>query len=157
MYNANSMYGNNPYLNNYNYQGVQPNYSQPIQNQMQQVPVTQNFRAAILQGKQIDSLDVVKATDIPLDGSVSYFPLADGSAIATKQLQPDGTSKIVVFKPVNDSENNVEQPKYITESDLKAQIKDFNSKDIKDIKEELKNLKKRIREITDELEEKKEE
>ena len=102
MYNANSMSGNNPYLNNYNYQGVQPNYSQPIQNQMQQVPVTQNFRAAILQGKQIDSLDVVKATDIPLDGSVSYFPLADGSAIATKQLQPDGTSKIVVFKLIKE-------------------------------------------------------
>ena len=117
-------------------------------------PNVQNFKAFGFQGKRIDNLEVVKATDIPLDGSISYFPLADGSAIATKQLMQDGTSKIKIYRPVNE-EPNQEQPKYITESDLKAQIKDFNSKDIKDIKEELKSLKRQVEDISDDLKEKK--
>ena len=51
-----------------------------------------------IQGKTIDNIEVVKAIDIPLDGSISYFPLADGSAIVSKQLQQDGTSKIIIYK-----------------------------------------------------------
>jgi hypothetical protein len=85
----------------------------------------------MLQGKVVDNLDVVKAIDIPLDGSTSYFPLADGTAIVSKQLQQDGTSKILVYRPGTDK---VEQVKYITESD-------FNT-----LKEELENLKKQIEE-----------
>lgn len=147
MYNPNT-YNANPYMNYGNYYNPQPQ-QQLMQQNLYRNPVG-------LQGKQIDSLDVVKATDIPLDGSVSYFPLADGTAIATKQLMQDGTSKITIFKPT-DEENPTQQIKYVTENDLKEQLNNFNSKDIKDIKEELKSLKKRIREITDELEEKKEE
>lgn len=148
MYNPNT-YNNNPYMNYGNYYNQQLQPQQLMQQNLYRTPVG-------LQGKQIDSLDVVKATDIPLDGSVSYFPLADGTAIATKQLMQDGTSKITIFKP-SDEENSVQQIKYVTENDLKEQLSNFNNKDIKDIKEELKSLKKRIREITDELEEKKEE
>ena len=147
MYNPN-IYNTNPYMNYGNYYNQQPQ-QQTMQQNLYRTPMG-------LQGKQIDSLDVVKATDIPLDGSVSYFPLADGTAIATKQLMQDGTSKITIFKPSNE-ENSKQQIKYVTENDLKEQLNNFNSKDIKDIKEELKSLKKRIREIADELEEKKEE
>lgn len=149
MYNTNQVYGNSPYYNNYNYQGINqmPQY--------QQIPTNQNFRGVqTLQGKIIDNLEVVKATDIPLDGSISYFPLADNSAIVTKQLQQDGTSKIIIFRPTLD-EKEVEQPKYITENDLKEQIKGLNSKDIKDIKEDIKTLKRQIEDITDDLREKK--
>lgn len=146
MYNPNIY--TNPYMNYGNYYNQQPQ-QQAMQQNLYRTPMG-------LQGKQIDSLDVVKATDIPLDGSISYFPLADGTAIATKQLMQDGTSKITIFKP-SDEENSVQQIKYVTENDLKEQLSSFNNKDIKDIKEELKSLKKRIREISDELEEKKEE
>lgn len=142
MYNSYNAY--NPYYNNYMQQPQMQNFS----------PNVQNFKAFGLQGKSIDNLEVVKATDIPLDGSISYFPLADGSVIATKQLMQDGTSKIKIYRPVNE-EPNQEQPKYITESDLKEQIKDFNSKDIKDIKEELKSLKRQVEDISDDLKEKK--
>lgn len=139
---------NSPYYNNYMQQQIQP--------QMQQIQNPQSYRAVVgLQGKTIDNIDVVKATDIPLDGSISYFPLADNSAIVTKQLQQDGTSKIIIFRPAKD-EKEIEQPKYITESDLKEQIKSLNLKDIKDIKEELKTLKRQIEDITDEIKDKKE-
>lgn len=147
MYNPN-IYNTNPYMNYGNYYNQQPQ-QQAIQQNMYRTPM-------VLQGKQIDSLDVVKATDIPLDGSVSYFPLADGTAIATKQLMQDGTSKITIFKPV-DGDVAVEQPKYITENDLTTYLSDFSNKDIKDIKEELKSLKKKIRGLEDEIENKGEE
>lgn len=133
-YNANQYYGNTPY---YNY-----------------MPQQQMYRNTGLQGKTVDNIDVVKATDILMDGSISYFPFADGSAIATKQLQQDGTSKIIIYKP--STEKEAEQPKYVTETDVKEQIKDINGKDIKDIKEELKSLKRKVEDITDELKDKKE-
>lgn len=146
---------NNQYLGNMANSPYYNNYMQIPQ--VPQMQNNQNYRTVVgLQGKTIDNIDVVKATDIPLDGSISYFPLADNSAIVTKQLQQDGTSKIIVFRPTLD-EKEIEQPKYITENDLKEQIKSLNLKDIKDIKEELKTLKKKIRGLEDELENKGEE
>lgn len=127
-----------PYYNPYQYY-----YQQPTQ-------PTQYVRPTMLQGKMVDSLDVIKAIDIPLDGSVSYFPMADGSAIASKQLQQDGTSKIIIYKPVEQEK----ETKYLTQNDITAFLGDFNPKDIKDIKEEIKSLKKQIRNISDDIEEK---
>ena len=72
------------YNNMYNqfYRGpfVQPQTYQP-----QSQPTYQPQQPVGIQGKTVDSLEVVKAMDIPLDGSISYFPLVDGSAIITKQ------------------------------------------------------------------------
>lgn len=148
------MYSNyNPYYNNYNFSQMGNQFQQPIQQPIQQ----QLYRNSLtgLQGKQIDDLAVVKATDIPLDGSVSYFPLADNTAIATKQLMPDGTSKIMIYKPIDEKEE-AQTPKYVTENELNDKIKDFSSKDIKDIKEDIKTLKRKIEDITDDIKDKKE-
>lgn len=162
-YNYNNIY--NPYTNPY------LNYNQQTQ---QQIPISRQnqYRPQnSLQGKVVDSLDVVKATDIPYDGSVSYFPLTDGTAIITKQLQQDGTSKVVIYKPMIENEEN--KNKYITENDLEKQLKDMdskfitgddlkdqlknvNSKDIKDLKEDVKTLKRKLEDIVDDLKYKKE-
>ena len=120
-----------------------PQYQQPSQ-------PTQYLRPTMLQGKMVDSLEVIKAVDIPLDGSVSYFPMVDGSAIASKQLQQDGTSKITIYRPAEQEK----ETKYLTQNDIKDFLGDFNPKDIKDIKEEIKSLKKQIRNISDDIEEK---
>lgn len=155
---SNNPYGN-PYFNSpfyngaYSYQTPQPRNMQPTQ-LTPQTNQAQQYNTFGLQGKTVDSVDVVKATDIPLDGSVSYFPLVDNSAIITKQLQQDGTSKMIVYRPVID-ETEKKQPRYLTQEDLDGQIKNLNSKDIKDIKEELKTLKRQIEDITDDLKEKK--
>jgi len=162
-YNYNNIY--NPYTNPY------LNYNQQTQ---QQIPISRQnqYRPQnSLQGKVVDSLDVVKATDIPYDGSISYFPLTDGTAIITKQLQQDGTSKVVIYKPMIENEEN--KNKYITENDLEKQLKDMdskfvtgddlkdqlknvNSKDIKDLKEDVKTLKRKLEDIADDLKYKKE-
>lgn len=155
----------NPYNPYYNYN----QQLQQMQKQNQQMYKPQN--SVGLQGKVVDSLDVVKATDIPYDGSVSYFPLTDGTAIITKQLQQDGTSKVVIYKPM--IENEESKSKYVTENDfekqlkdmdskfvtgddLKDQLKNVNSKDIKDLKEDVKTLKRKLEDIADDLKYKKE-
>lgn len=140
------MYNNyNPYLNN----GFNPNF-RPVEQQYPQnninIPPMQqsglNMPKNGLQGKQVDSVDVVRATDVPFDGSISYFPLTDGSAIVTKQLQMDGTSKIVVFKPFNEQKSEV---KYLTSEDLEKAINGLNLNEIDNIKEEIKEIKKQMK------------
>lgn len=119
--------------NNYNPYYNQPRFQQPQPMQPQQMMEPSFQKQPSLLGKQVDSLDVVKATDVPFDGSVSYFPLTDGSAIVTKQLQMDGTSKIVIFKP--SVEQQKEPVQYLTNSDLE------------DIREELEELHRELRDL----------
>lgn len=155
-YNAYNPYmpnGYMPYMQNN--QRIQEPYQQVQQGQLNQPNQPMPFnRQTNLQGKIVTNIEEVKAIDIPLDFTSSYFPLADGSAIVTKQLQQDGTSKILVYKPV-DVEEKADDVKYITEEDLKAQFGDLSPRDIRDMKEEIKSLKKRLRELTDDMEDKK--
>lgn len=101
-----------------------------------------------LQGKTVDNIEVVKATDIPLDGSVSYFPLVDGSSIVTKQLMQDGTSRMIVYKPVETTPkaNTIENKEtYVTEKQLEEKLKTFNNEELK---QEIEKLKKQIKDLT---------
>ena len=133
-------YGMNPYYQPQRFQNMeQMNQQQMLTSYQQPIQLT---KVNNLLGKSVDNIDVVKATDIPLDGSISYFPLTDGTAIVTKQLQTDGTSKIVVFKPVNETKEEI---KYLTNEDLEKAIKTLNLDEIDDIKEELKEIKKQLK------------
>lgn len=107
------MYNYNPYYGQQTY--TQPRY-QPIEPQY----MTQQPKGLL--GKSVDSVDVVKAIDIPLDGSVSYFPLTDGSAIVTKQLQMDGTSKIMVYKPMIERKEEVKTISYEEFEELRKEV-----------------------------------
>lgn len=127
-------YNQNPYFN-------------PYFNPQQQPITPMKYNAGGLQGKSIDNLEVVKAMDIPLDGSISYFPLVDGTAIVTKQLQQDGTSKITVFKPIE-----AEEPvpiKYATLEDIDTKISNIKIPDMKPLQDDIKTLKKQIRILLD--------
>ena len=139
-------YGKTPYymqqpMTTPQYQSQANEYMQNIQPATYQKPIT-------LQGKSVDNIEVVKATDIPLDGSVSYFPLVDGSAIVTKQLQPDGTSRMIVYKPVETTPkaNTTENKEiYVTEKQLDEKLKTFNNEELK---QEIEKLKKQIKDLT---------
>ena len=130
----NSYNNQNPYFNPY-FTPQQPQTTMP----------TMKFNS--LQGKSIDNLEVVKAMDIPLDGSISYFPLVDGSAIVTKQLQQDGTSKITIYKPIEADE--AATVKYATIEDIEKYIKGIKMPDMKPLQDEIKTLKKQIRILLD--------
>lgn len=57
-------------------------------------------------GKIVESIDVVKVTDIPMDGNMYYFPQADGQAIYGKKFLPNGQTQILAFKPSLENEPN---------------------------------------------------
>ena len=136
-----------PYMNRF-YGQQQVNLPQPMDlpQQPQNVP-QMGLNRAFLNGKQVDSIDTVKSMDIPLDGSISYFPIANGSAIVTKQLQQDGTSKITIYEPKQEKQTI----KYVTMDDLKEKIEDFNV-----LESQLEDLRKEIKEIKSKLKPKKE-
>ena len=140
------MYGNqyNPFNNPY--YGQQPiNRPQPVEMSIpqQNIPTMALNRQNGLLGKSVDNIEVVKAIDIPLDGSISYFPIADGSAIVTKQLQQDGTSRIIVYKPMQ----NKDTPKYVTIEDLEKKLENLDFEEVEDLKTELENIKKEMKEL----------
>ena len=137
------MYNNNYYQPPRNL-GVQTNYQQPIYQPMYQVPISQPTSSG-LQGKVVDSIETAKNQDIQLDGSISYFALTDGSAIVSKQLQADGTSKTTIYRPINDE--NIELPKYATLDDIKKEIEKIDLSEIDDLKEEIRDLKKDLKSL----------
>ena len=129
-----------------------PQYSQPAQPTYPQNPQTYPQASLGLQGKLIENAEMVKVIEIPMDGSTSFFPLADGSAILTKQLQVDGTSKVVIYKPSVEPEKAVETPQYVTEDKVLELIKK-EPENVKELKEEIKNLKRQLRDMTEDLRE----
>ena len=94
----------NPYMERMaQLQQYQQSLQQPIV--PTQTPVSNQMSAL---GKMVDSIDVVKATDIPMDGNSYYFPKADGTEVYCKQWLQNGTTRILTFKPVlDDNTNNV--------------------------------------------------
>lgn len=143
----------NPYMNRFCGQ-QQANMPQPTEMPIQQQNTPQMVlnRQNILYGKQVDSLEVVKAIDIPLDGSVSYFPLTNGSAIVTKQLQQDGTSKITIYEPKTQKDDI----KFATIEDVDKRLEKLDFSEIDDLKEDLSDLKKELKDIKNKLKAKKE-
>lgn len=142
MYNA---YGYNPYMNQGRFQNPVTPQVQPVQ------PIQTGQQMYSIPGKQVDSMDVVKAMDIPLDGSVCYFPLADETAIVTKKLQMNGTSKITIYKPV--VEESPQEVTYATMSDVEKAINNIDFSDIDNLKKDVQNIKSTL----DDLKKKKKE
>ena len=99
-------------------QPINQYYQQPyMQNPyMQRMENLQQFQQAIQPqitqqqftplGKIVDSVDIVKATDIPMDGNMYYFPKADGSMVFGKQWLANGQTRILTFKASLDEEGN---------------------------------------------------
>ena len=103
-----------------------PNYYAQYQQQfnpyMQRMENLQQFQQAIQQppvqqqmampnqltplGKVVESLDIVKVMDIPMDGNMYYFPKADGTEVYSKQFMPNGQTRILTFKPITDDNPN---------------------------------------------------
>ena len=86
-------------------------YQQSLQQPIVPTQTTVSNQMSAL-GKMVDSIDVVKATDIPMDGNTYYFPKADGTEVYCKQWLQNGTTRILTFKPFfEDNTNNVSHEK----------------------------------------------
>lgn len=135
------------YYPNYNNQFMGNQIQQPMQQYPQYVPQSMQYKPNMIQGKSVDNIDVVKAMDIPLDGTISYFPLTDGTAIVTKQLKMDGTSQTIIYKPQTEPiREKVKENNFITKEEFEETMKKY---DTSELEEEIKALKKKIKELTD--------
>lgn len=123
----------NPYMSNYNYGYQQPQFNpymqrmenlqqfqQTLQPQLQNNPnLTPGLNMLASIGKVVESMDIVKVTDIPMDGNIYYFPKADGTEIYSKQFMPNGQTRILTFKPILEDDPNIlssEQEKSLYET-----------------------------------------
>ena len=108
----------NPYSNLQMQQQMQQ--LQPMQQQPQQAMQQQSIN--ILQGQQVADLETVRGFNIPLDGTVSYFPSTTGDTIYTKQLQLDGTVALRTFKLTENKEenknNNIDLDQYVKKDEF---------------------------------------
>ena len=101
-----------PQVNSYvpQYQSYQPAYN-PMQNiqRFQQPQQPEQMQQGIF-GKVVQSQDSIVANDVPMNGSVAFFPKSDLSEIYAKQWSADGTISTMVFKPIqNDNPNKLSQ------------------------------------------------
>lgn len=92
-------------------------------------------------GKLVESMDIVKVTDIPMDGNMYFFPQADGQAIYGKKFLPNGQTQILTFKPILDDNSNT-----LSQNEEKFDFGVFN--ELTDIfKEQLNSLTDKIDKI----------
>lgn len=111
-----------PFYGYQNY-GAPQQVVQPYFQQMQQVP-QQNIG---LNGKMVDGIDVVRATDIPI-GGYGIFPKADFSEIYIKSWNNNGTTSVMAFKPVQESPQKDQQMDNTTLSEILSKVSALESK-----------------------------
>ena len=127
----------NPYMERMTQlQQYQQSLQQPIV--PTQTPVSNQMSAL---GKMVDSIDVVKATDIPMDGNAYYFPKADGTEVYCKQWLQNGTTRILTFKPVfEDNPNNVSPDTEKLKISLSDEVTDVFMKRFDEIEKRIEDL-----------------
>lgn len=114
---------------------------QQFQQALQPQPQMQNQFATL--GKMVDSVDVVKATDIPMDGNMYYFPKADGTEIYGKQWLSNGQTQILAFKPVlEDNTNNTPYNGEKIEISALGEVLDGIQREIKTLSEKIDKINK---------------
>lgn len=93
MANYNPYYQNPYYQNNYGYQ--QPQYQQMLPSQMsgtfQQQPQT-------ISGRTVNRVEDIAVNEISMDGSMSFFPNANGQEIYGKKWNSDGTVSTILYR-----------------------------------------------------------
>lgn len=97
-------------------------------------------------GKMVESIDIVKATDIPIDGNIYYFPKADGTEIYSKTWLSNGQTRILTFKPIlDDSPNTLSNDEEKLKFDTIEQVLGGIQNDIKTINEKIDKISKPTR------------
>ena len=134
----------NPYLQRMeNLQQFQQAMQQPVQNNPNLSPGL-NMLASLV--KVVESIDMVKATDIPMDGNMYYFPKADNSEIYGKAWLPNGQTRILTFKPVLDNDpNTLSQNEEKLNFEVLGQVLEGIQSDIKTLTEKLDKISKPTR------------
>ena len=69
-------------------------------------------------GRAVGSVSEITVQDVPTDGTIAWFPLADGSAVIGKRWTPDGN--ILTMRYVAETGGSPEQPDPMAAIDSKV-------------------------------------
>lgn len=97
MMNNSYMQSQNPYMDRMNFL---QNYQQSLQQQpmqMNQQPMPQQI--AGINGRIVQAVENINANEVPMDGSMAFFPKQDMSEIYVKGWNANGTINTIVYKP----------------------------------------------------------
>lgn len=108
MMNNNYMSMQNPYADRMNFlQNYQQSLQQPMQTNQQPIPQ----QTIGINGRMVQGVENINANEVPMDGSMAFFPKQDLSEIYVKSWNANGRIKTIVYKPYTESdENNVSNP-----------------------------------------------
>lgn len=96
MMNNSYMQSQNPYMDRMNFlQNYQQSLQQPIQ--INQQPMPQQI--AGINGRIVQTVENINANEVPMDGSMAFFPKQDMSEIYVKGWNANGTINTIVYKP----------------------------------------------------------
>lgn len=108
MMNNNYMPMQNPYSDRMNFlQSYQQSLQQPMQINQQPIPQ----QTVGINGRVVQTVENINANEVPMDGSMAFFPKQDMSEIYVKGWNANGTIKTTVYKPYTESNgNNISNP-----------------------------------------------
>ena len=108
----------NPYYQNPMYGN---NFAQQQQYQTQPQFIPQQQQSG-LGGKIVESFEVFKGIDIPIDGNTYYFPKADGSEIYSKRWLQNGTTEQITYKAIQEQTEEKENPLMVKLNGIEEQL-----------------------------------
>ena len=108
---------NNPYIQSQNPYMDRMNFLQNYQQNLQQPLVPTSMSGANQQampqqiagisGRMVQAVENINANEVPMDGSVAFFPKQDLTEIYAKSWNADGTIRTLTFKPVLNDKTDI--------------------------------------------------
>ena len=96
---------NNPYIQSQNPYMDRMNFLQSYQQSLQQQPMSQQIVG--INGRIVQAVENINANEVPMDGSVAFFPKQDLTEIYAKSWNADGTIRTLTFKPVLNDKTDI--------------------------------------------------
>lgn len=109
MMNNSYMQSQNPYMDRMNFlQNYQQSLQQPVAGM--QMPLTNQQampqQIAGVNGRIVQAVENINANEVPMDGSMAFFPKQDLSEIYVKGWNANGTINTIVYKPYTAPKDN---------------------------------------------------
>ena len=108
---------NNPYMQSQNPYMDRMNFLQNYQQSLQQPLVPTSMSGANQQampqqivginGRIVQAVETINPNEVPMDGSVAFFPKQDLTEIYAKSWNADGTIRTLTFKPVLNDKTDI--------------------------------------------------
>ena len=140
---GNPFYNYNPYQAQYNPMNPYQERLAQLQAQSAQ-PQAYPQQSTGLNGEIVDGIDVVRAKNVDMSGRPTFYPKADLSEIYIKQLQSDGTSRIVTYKVAMPEVPQQTQQQTVNLESLNAMLGQLKMDILQGIGGELENIKQMI-------------